>query len=578
MLHRLLKTNFGLCLLAVLPLWAQTGYNNHAQLSVRLKALSTKYNATASVRSVGKSSGGRDLWLLTLSKGDASKKPAVLIVAGIEGSHLAGTELAVQMAEKMLASNNDTIAKLLDTKTFYFLPSVNPDAQEQFFSKLKYERSGNDTKTDDDRDGRIDEDPFEDLNGDGLITLIRVEDPTGSYVASKEDPRVMVKADGSKGETGKYLLLTEGSDNDQDGQYNEDGVGGIIPDKNFTFDYQIFTTGGGEYAAEAVEVRALLDFLYKSPNIFAVLTFGPHNNLSEAPKFEKEKASKKIISGPLQKDINAMQQVSKLYNAATGLKDAPKMPQTRGNFAQTAYYHAGRFSFTTPGWWVPKIAPAKDTTQKDSTRPKADEVPKAEGETGRAAGMGAAAGADATPKPGEEEIRFLKWADKEKIPNAFVAWTAIKHPDFPDQKVEVGGITPFAKLNPPVSYLEPIADKHLTFLKGLGQQMPQIQLVKLKTENLGAGLNRISVTVVNKGLLPTYTEIGDKVRFVQKVKTELKLANGQAIVSGKRLNLHPTLGADESEEYSWLISGTGKLTIEASCPTAGNSSLEVTLK
>ncbi len=90
---------------------AQTSYNNHAQLSTRLKTLSTKYAAQATVSSIGKSSGGRDLWLLTLGKGDATKKPAILVVAGLNGTHLAGTELAIQTAEKMLASANaDSIA------------------------------------------------------------------------------------------------------------------------------------------------------------------------------------------------------------------------------------------------------------------------------------------------------------------------------------------------------------------------------------------------------------------------------------------------------------------------------------
>ncbi|AEI49513.1 M14 family metallopeptidase [Runella slithyformis] len=564
---------------------AQTTYNSHAQLSGRLKTLTAKYGALASVSSIGKSAGGRDLWLLTLGKGDAAKKPAILVVAGLDGTHLAGSELAVQTAEKMLgAANADSIARLLDTKTFYFLPSMNPDAQEQFSAKLKYERTTNDAKTDDDRDGRLDEDPFEDLNGDGVATWIRVEDAAGTYVLSKEDPRILVKADPAKGESGKYLVYTEGIDNDKDGAYNEDGAGGVNPEKNFTFDYQIFTTGSGEYAAEAPEVRALLDFLYRAPNIFAVLTFGPNNNLSEAPRFDASKVARRILTGPLAKDAKAMDQVSKLYNTRTALKDAPAMPQTRGNFSQTAYFHAGRYSFTTPGWWVPKADTPRDTTRRAATAPAtpSSTTPVAPtGGGGRMGGMmggGAAAPTASAVSAGEDDARFLKWADKEKLTGVYVDWKAVQHPDFPGQKVEVGGIVPFAKLNPPVSYLASAADKHVKFLAGLGAQMPEIQLVNVKTETLGNGLTRVTATVVNKGLLPTYAEIGDRVRFVQKVKTELKLGAGQAIVSGKRLNLRAALASDESEEYTWLVSGTGKLTIEAGCPTAGVKSADVTLK
>lgn len=567
-----------------------TTYNNHAQLSTRLKNLASKYAAQASVRSIGQSSGGRDLWLLTLGKGDATKKPAILVVAGLDGTHLAGTELAIQTAEKMLgAANADSISKLLDAKTFYFLPSMNPDAQEQFSAKLKYERTGNDTKADDDRDGRIDEDSFEDLNGDGLVTWVRVEDPAGTFVASKEDPRILVKADPAKGESGKYLIFSEGIDNDKDNAFNEDGAGGINPEKNFTFDYQIFVTGGGEYAASEPEVRALLDFLYHAPNIFAVLTFGPNNNLSEAPRFDASKVARRILTGPLAKDAKAMDQVSKIYNSRTGLKDAPAMPQTRANFSQTAYYHAGRYSFTTPGWWIPKVEAPRDTTRRSAAAPATpSNTTTPAGPPAGGGRFGGGAGAAATPPSGgqmglaggqsEDDTRFLKWADKEKLTGVYVDWKTIQHPDFPNQKAEVGGLVPFAKLNPPVSYLEASADKHLKFLTGLGAQMPEVQLVNVKTESLGNSLTRITATIINKGLLPTYAEIGDRVRYVQKVKTELKLGAGQAIVSGRRLNLRSALASDESEEYTWLVSGTGKLTIEAGCPTAGVKSADVTLK
>ncbi len=545
---------------------AQTSYQSYEQRSSRLRTLASANSSLASVKSIGKSRGQRDIWLLTLSKGDAAKKPALLIVAGLEGAHLAGTETAIQMAEKMLANaGKDSIAKLLETKAIYIIPSANPDAQEQWVAKPRYARSENGLDYDNDRDGRLNEDPFEDLNGDGLITMVRVEDPTGTFIVSKDDPRVLVKADPVKGERGKYILITEGIDNDRDGKFNEDGPGGVHIDKNFTFDYPIFVDGSGDYAASEPEVRAISDFLYGSPNIFAVLTFGPNNNLSEAPKFDQSKVARRILTGPTQKDASAMEQVSKLYNSL-GLKDAPAMPQTKGNFSQTAYFHAGRFSFTTPGWWAPKVEAAKDTTKK------ADAGAVATTPAGGGSAGAAAAGAD------NDDVRFLKWADREKLTDVFVDWKEIKHPDFPDKKAEVGGIAPYAKLNPPVNYLNETAEKHLKFIAGLGMQMPDVQIVNVRTESLGNGLNRITLQVVNKGLLPTYADIGDRVRWVKKVKTELFLGNGQSIVSGRKIILRNALAAGEAEEYTWLISGTGKLTIQAGCPTAGVVSTEVTLK
>ncbi|WP_234735156.1 M14 family metallopeptidase [Tellurirhabdus bombi] len=547
---RILLFVFAGCFVPVLASAQTPGYNSHAQLTSRLKALSGRYNALTNLQSIGKSRGGKEVWLLTVGRGQAAQKPAVAIVAGVEGTHLAGSELAVQLAEKLLASSNqDSVARLLDSKTFYIFPSVNPDAQEQFTSPLRYERSGNGAETDDDRDGRVNEDPFEDLNRDGLITQVRVEDPTGLFVPSKEDPRVLVKADPSKGEAGRYLLISEGTDNDKDGQFNEDGPGGVNLDKNFTFDYPIFVPGSGEMAVSEPENQALLNFLYKASNVYAVFTFGPYNNLSEAPKFDRAKTTKRIVTGVLEKDATVGDLVSKLYNVQTGLKDAPAMPATKGNFAQTAYYHYGRLSFSTPGWWVPK------TTSADTAKAKAG-----------------------TKASDNEEVKFLKWADANNLRDAFVTWTSINHPDFPGKKVEVGGLAPYAKNNPPVQFLNEAADKHLKFLTSFARQMPVIDIVNLRTESLSGGLTRITAQVVNKGLLPTGAELGDRVRFVPKMKIELKTGNGQTVVSGRRLLLRGAMGAGESMEVSFLVSGNGRATLEAGNAMTGIKSVDVNLK
>ncbi|RCR70308.1 M14 family metallopeptidase [Larkinella punicea] len=558
MKHRFLPTGLAgvlSCFAVFFQAVAQTppagSYSSSALLSTRLKTLTSRYGALTNLQSIGKSREGKDVWLLTVGRGAAAQKPAIAIVAGVQGAHLAGTELAVQLAEKLLAaSGQDSVARLLDSKTFYIFPSVNPDAQEQFVAKPRFERTGNGADTDDDRDGRLNEDLFEDLNKDGLITQIRVEDPTGTFISSKDDPRVLVKADPAKSETGRYLVISEGTDNDKDGAFNEDGAGGVALDKNFTFDYPFFTPGSGEMPVSEPENRALLDFLYKAPNVYAVFTFGPYNNLSEAPKFDRTKTARRIITGILEKDAPVGDQVSKLYNSQTALKDAPPMPPTKGNFAQTAYYHYGRFSFSTPGWWTPKSPASADTTK------------------GKAAA-----------KPSDnDDVKFLKWADANNVREVFVNWQPIEHPDFPGRKAEVGGMAPFAKLNPPVSFLNEIADKHLKFMTAFVRQMPVIDVVNLRTESLSGGLTRVTAQVINRGLLPTGSEIGDRVRFVPKMKVELRTGNGQAVVSGRKRILRSPMAAGESMEVTFLVSGTGRATLEAGNAMTGLKSIDITLK
>jgi hypothetical protein len=540
----MIKIVFSLFLVCIATfLNAQTGYQNFSEMSARLKKISNQYGKLADLKSIGKSTSGKELWLLTLSKGEGSKKPAIVIVANIEGNYLAGTELSLQFAEKMLQNaSKDSIAKILETKTIYIFPLPNPDATEQAFAKIKYERLGNAKNTDDDRDGKINEDPYEDLNADGLITVIRIEDATGTYKIHKDDKRVVVKADVSKSEIGNYLLISEGTDNDKDGKFNEDGEGGVHLNKNFTYDFPAFTAGVGENPISEIENRVLADFLFQAQNVYAVFSFSMTNTLSEPNKFDKVKATKKVIGGWLEKDVATNESVSKLYMAQTVLKDAPAMPAGRGDFSQWAYYHYGRLSFATTGWWLPK-----DTVKKNATD--------------------------------NDEVRFLRWADANKLTNYFVDWKTVQHPDFPNQKAEVGGIVPFARYNPPTQLLEPYSEKHLKFFTVFAWQMPELEIVNIRTETVSAGVTRITADIHNKGLLPTMAEIGEKTRWADKIKVQLQTNGSQSILAGRKSQLiRKQIAAGATEQLTWLVSGTGNVVLEVGNATSGSQKLQIPLK
>ncbi|MBK7650050.1 MAG: hypothetical protein IPJ20_03840 [Flammeovirgaceae bacterium] len=302
--------------LLIFGLWvpfASAQYQTQAQLAQKLKGLETSSSGSAKLQSITKTASGKDIWLMEIGSGDRAAHPAIAVVGGVEGSHLFSQELAVGFIEKLLGSKTDSIKNLLSTTTFYVFPNMSPDASEQYFATLKYERSGNASATDDDRDGKINEDGFEDLNGDGLITMIRVEDPTGKWKTHPADARIMTQANAEKGERGNYLLYTEGIDNDKDGSFNEDGEGGIHFNKSLSFDFPYFTPGAGEHPVSELENRALLDLLYDKPNVFSVVTFGPANNLSESWKYERSKTTMRVITGILENDAKVNKFVSDLY-------------------------------------------------------------------------------------------------------------------------------------------------------------------------------------------------------------------------------------------------------------------------
>ncbi len=526
---------------------AQQGYSNFSQQTSRINALAKNYPQLAKVRSLAKTAGGKDIWQITIGSGNTANKPAIAVVGGVEGNYIIGTELAIGFAENLLqGSNTDSIKALLDKTAFYVFPNMSPDAMEQYFSSSQYERQGNSASTDDDRDGKINEDGFDDLDGNGKITWMRVESPIGEYRANPDDPRSLIKADINKGEKGKYMVYSEGRDNDDDGNFNEDGDGGVWFNKNFTNKIPSFSQGSGEFAVSENESRALLDYLFEQFNIYTVVSFGSNNNLSTPLAYNAAAATQAVVAGWQLQDVRTDSMVSDLYNKSVNLKDAPKTTAAGGDFLSWAYYHYGRYSFSTPGWWVPKTKP-------DSTK-----------------GEKAFTADDAT-------ANYLRWAAHEGITNTFTAWKTIQHPDFPNQKVEVGGVDPFVLINPPFKLVPDLVKKHSIFLVKLAGYQPELDIINLKTVKVGGGLTRVTVDIINKGALASHSKLGERSYWVKRINVKVNSTGNQSVISGKKIQVLNSLEGYSSQQLTWLIKGTGKLAIEAGSPTTGSKTIDVSL-
>ena len=539
---------------------AQDKYRSFSELSGKTEALARENPSLCSVKSLVKTEGGKDIFVLTIGTGDRDQKPAIAILGGIEGNYLVGRELSLGFAENLLKrSEEPEIKKLLSSITFYVFPDISPDASEKYFAGLKYERLTNSRSTDDDRDFLINEDPYEDLNGDGIITLIRVSDPSGTFTMSSEDKRIMVKADLSKGEKGSYLVYTEGIDNDKDGKYNEDGPGGVNANRNFTYNFEEYGQNTGYHAMSEPETKAVADFLFDHFNIYSTIAFGPQDNLGQPLKasekqpeftsfeqgmgrgtgmgrgFSREPVDRRLTS-ILKKDETINQLVSEKYHEITGAKGAPVATHTPGNFMDWAYYHYGRYSFSTPGWWYP------------------------------------------SEKGKNSEASFLSYAEKTGIPEPFVPWTEIKHPDFPGKKTEAGGIKPFLMLNPPADTLGDLILKHYKFITAVAAMHPELEFIDTKIENNGENIFRITLKVLNKGIFATTAEAGTINQWTRLMRIILEPAKGQTLVSGQKIQRIQRLDGGAAAEFSWLISGKGNVVINAGAINVGTIKTTIELK
>ncbi|HEX2969627.1 MAG TPA: M14 family metallopeptidase [Bacteroidales bacterium] len=508
------------------PVYGQNGYTNYKTMLDRIDKLTHSYPAICSSHSLVRTSGGYDIVVITMGKGDIHNKPAIAVLGGVEANYMLGREIALGLAESVVKNNE----QLLDKITFYIFPDVNPDATSQYFSNLLYERTINSRPTDNDVDFLTDEDPFEDLNGDGIISHIRIKDPSGRFTLNHDDERVLDEANVSLGETGGYLYFTEGIDNDDDGKFNEDCEGGVNFNRNFTYEYEEFGLNAGLHPVSEPETKAVADFLYERFNIYAVFAFGPQDNLGQPENMAPGKDENNVSD----KDLNKL--VSDRYHEITGLKGSPIQVKAPGNFMEWVYYHYGRYSFSTPGWWFPY-------------------------EKGK-----------------NPEAEFLKYADKNNIPGVFIPWKEVNHPGFPGKKAEIGGIRPFVMTNPPADSVNKITAKNIAFITNIAEMHPDPEFLDIATENIGNDIYRIELKLHNKGVFATLPQVAERNVWTRIMRLSIEPAKGQEIISGQKVNRIDRIEGGESAEFSWLIKGKGPVAITAGAVNTGIIMTTVDLK
>jgi len=224
-------------------------YHTYTEIVQMLSEFEQVYSDLAKLYSIGKSFEGRDLYVLEITNqnvGLPESKPAMLFVGPHHGNEVIGAEIALYFALYLLSNYpaDATVKGIVDTRTVYIIPTVNPDGHELTFSTDVYAR-WNARPLDEDMDGILDEDPPEDINGDGKVTEMQLWDS----------------------ESKKWIYLGwEGIDNDGDGLINEDWVGGIDLNRNYDYQWAPDPTHGA-YPFSEPETIAVRDFVMAHPNI-----------------------------------------------------------------------------------------------------------------------------------------------------------------------------------------------------------------------------------------------------------------------------------------------------------------------
>lgn len=615
-----------------------TRYHDYQQLTAALKAAVAAHGDLARLVTIGKTHQGRDLWAVEIASRAGTpvdQRPALLVAANLEGDHLVGSEIALYLVEFLLSrySTDPAVKQRLDHQAIYVVPRMNPDAAELMFAPVKAARRTNASPTDADNDGRLDENGPEDLNKDGVITVMRVKDPKGRYMVSPDDPRVMKKADPAKGEAGGYAVYWEGRDTDGDGFIAEDAAGGTDINRNFMHQYPYYQPDAGRHMASEAETRALLDYVLAHRNIAAILTFGESDNLVTPPNRRgllstpapldlldfadaSTEASRTVglfaearpvgrggraftmddVPGgsrgaqpsgragmPAARpavtvnaaDLEYFRAIGEKYRELTGIRSTGFTRAPAGAFFEYGYYQYGVPSFSTPGWGLPAPAGPGGATAVAGAG--------AAGATGPAGGRGRGAAASGAPEladaaPEGVDARLLQWMDAEKV-DGFLDWTPFTHPTL--GAVEIGGFKPFAATNPPAGRLAELGAGHARFVLFLSSLFPQVKVARAEASALGGGLYRVKAEVENRGFLPTALAHAVNARAVTPIVVQLGVPPEAVVAGHDKTTYLPMLpGSGGRQAYEWLIEakpGT-VVTVKAAAQKGGTDTATITLK
>lgn len=453
---------------------------DYPDLEKALKALVEGHPDLLSLSSLGKSVEGRELWCVTINNkktGTDRSKAAMYVDGNIHGNEIQAAEACLYLIW-YLAENRDridAIKTLLDERAFYVVPTVNPDGRAWWFhgpNTTNSSRSGKSPR-DDDRDGLLDEDGYDDLNGDGQITQMRRKDPNGKLKASPDDPRILIGV--KPGEKGEYELLgLEGIDNDGDGRINEDPPGGYDMNRNYPADWQpdYIQGGAGDFPLSWPETRAVSAFIRSHPNIAGVQAFhnaggmilrGPGHPTREGQTAPSDEAVARQIG-----DVGA--KMIPFYRNMITYKD---LYPVRGGFLGWTYEHLGIFSFTNELWNNDQILTAR---------------PEAGGDLARAVGA-----------TNQADQLFVN--DKLLMGAAYLPWKPAKHPLYGD--IEIGGWVKQSQRIPPSFMIEELCHRNAAFCIYHADQMPRVVFDEVKVEHLADGLSAVTASLKNTRLIPS---------------------------------------------------------------------------
>jgi hypothetical protein len=253
-----------------------------------MKRWAERHPNIVEIYEIGRSFEGRPILQMTLTNratGPATDKPAAFFEGGRHSGEITSSESVLWLMQHLIENygRNAEITRLLDTKAIYLRPQNNPDGSNLYLHTAQANRSSV-RPVDQDGDGLFDEDPNNDIDGDGVIYQMRwrpANPAEATHVLDERDASGRLMRPVRAGETAIWRVMNECIDDDGDGRWCEDGIGGLDLHRNYPMNWRPmpggdatgrgWTQGGaGEYPLSEPETRSVVLWLLANPNISVV--------------------------------------------------------------------------------------------------------------------------------------------------------------------------------------------------------------------------------------------------------------------------------------------------------------------
>ena len=551
-------------------------YYKYDELEKNLKYFSEKYPELCDLESICVTEENRNVYAMTITNkktGAALDKPAFHIDGNTHAGEVTGSMAAMHAIDVLLTGYGEdkVITKILDRMTIYVVPRISPDGAETYLTTPYSIRSVN--RVHNPEKGGI---RSEDLDGDGVIRMMRIPTPYGAWKKDKDDSSIMAKRDPGDADGEFYDIYAEGNFEAFDGDENlKEKKQDWSLDFNRNYPYGWFPenrqAGAGKYPLSNPETKAMADWVIEHPNIGGVSTNHTSGGIILYPPGTRPSTA---VS---EKDINQFIEIANMGKEELGYEPlniydsfiADPANYDSGAFDDWCYQSQGIVAYTVELWDLAKrvgVPLVWNARNKESAQ---DEL--------------------------KRFVACMKWV-KENAPEYYEDWKPFHHETFGD--VEIGGFNfKFSQQNPPESFLNGVLEQMTRFMIRFAQSMPRLTIDTFTSEKVSDDIYKVTAVVGNLGYLPTnLTEEAKKLNISKEVEVTI---SGGKVVSGLEKtkignlegygststgtnfygNISTDYNAKARKKLTWVVQAKSGTEITVSCAQekSGKASKTITL-